>query len=393
MQELRRRFPSYNLTPRLVQRIFKNNRNQDEETSAEEVDLSRKCHEKCGGTNLKLSVEISRKLIELNDKSWGRLSCKKLAGKLREEGFSCSKDSVKRWCQVLGAVRRKRYIKPLQSKRQRCHRLRWVISKYNKRLRKFEDSNDVAHGDEKWFYLLQDGSVCRVFPIFQVNDKGELQSKIKMPASAKVYHKSRQPRVMFLVVTAKLRPEYQFDGKVGNWPFTLTRKAQRSVKKNGTVAGQTYILESVSVTAEEYRKVMLRAGGVFDKMRSKMWWYKCGSGEPKAGRTLYYQHDGASPHTAHANLQHWRRHGNMNGFAIEVVVQPPHSPDLNVNDLAFFSSLQMDTELVAKENVFYSSAAVVEAWEEYPSERRCVPTTARPLAHGHYSASTSASET
>ena len=65
-----------------------------------------------------------------------------------------------------------------------------------------------------------------------LNDEGELQSKFKMPASAKVYHKSRQPRVMFLAVTVKPRPEYQFDGKVGNWPFTLTRKAQRSVKKN-----------------------------------------------------------------------------------------------------------------------------------------------------------------
>ena len=105
MQELRRRFPSYNLTPRLVQRIVKNYRNQ-EEISAEEVDLSRKRREKCGGANLKLSVEISQKLIELN-KSWGRLSCKKLAGKLREEGFSCSKDSVRWWCQVLGAVRRR----------------------------------------------------------------------------------------------------------------------------------------------------------------------------------------------------------------------------------------------------------------------------------------------
>ena len=103
MQELRRRFPSYTLTPRLVQRIVKNYRNQEEETSAEEVDLSRKRREKCGGAKLKLSVEISQKLIELNDKSWGRLSCKKLAGKLREEGFSFSKGSVRRWCQVLGA--------------------------------------------------------------------------------------------------------------------------------------------------------------------------------------------------------------------------------------------------------------------------------------------------
>ena len=210
--------------------------------------------------------------------------------------------------------------------------------------------------------------MCRVFPTFQVNDEGELQSKIKMPASAKVYHKSRQPRVMFLAVTAKPRPEYQFDGKVGIWPFTLTRKAQRSVKKADTVAGQTDILESVSVTAEEYRKFMLRAGGVFDKCGAKMWWYKRGSGQPEAGRTLYYQHDGASPHTARANLQHWRRHSNMKGFTIEVVVQPLQSPDLNVNDLAFFSSLQTDTELVAKENVFDLSAAVVKAWEEYPSE-------------------------
>ena len=44
-------------------------------------------------------------------------------------------------------------------------------------------------------------------------------------------------------------------------------------------------------------------------------------------------------------------------------------PDLNVNDLAFFSSLQKDTELVAKGNVFDLSAAIVKAWEEYPLER------------------------
>ena len=69
MQELRRRFPSYNLIPRLVQRIVKNYRNQEEEEPlAEDVDLSRKLREKCCGANLKLSVEISHKLIELNDR-------------------------------------------------------------------------------------------------------------------------------------------------------------------------------------------------------------------------------------------------------------------------------------------------------------------------------------
>ena len=120
-QELRRRSPSYNLPHGLVQRIVNKYRNQEEETSAEEVDLSRKRPEKYGGAYLKLSFEISQKVIEFNDKSWGHLSYKKLAGKLREEGFTCSKDYVRQWCQVLGAVRRRRYIKPLPSKHQRCH--------------------------------------------------------------------------------------------------------------------------------------------------------------------------------------------------------------------------------------------------------------------------------
>ena len=104
-------------------------------------------------------------------------------------------------------------------------------------------------------------------------------------------------------------------------------------------------------------------------MLRKMWWYKRGSSQPEAGCTLYYQHDSASPHIARANLQHWRRHGNMKGFTIEVVVQPPQSPYLNVNDLAFFSSLHTNTELIAKENVFDLSAAIVKAWKEYPLEK------------------------
>ena len=59
---------------------------------------------------------------------------------------------------------------------------------------------------------------------------------------------------MFLAVTARPRTEYRFDGKIGIWPFTVERKALRSDKRTGTVAGQTTIIESVTVTAEEYSK-------------------------------------------------------------------------------------------------------------------------------------------
>ena len=189
---------------------------------------------------------------------------------------------MRRWCAALGATRRRRYVKPKLSAKQRCARLQWVITKYDKRRRMFHDCRDVAHGDEKWFYMLREGSVCRVFPTFRLNGDKEIESQVKMPACPKLYHKSRHPQVMFLAVTAKPRPEYSFDVKVGIWSFTRLRKANRSVKKTGTVAGETDILESVSVTAEEDRHVMLKRGGVFDTLRQKMWWFARDADTPEA---------------------------------------------------------------------------------------------------------------
>lgn len=146
-------------------------------------------------------------------------------------------------------------------------------------------------------------------------------------------------------------------------------KARRSDARTGTVAGETDVMESVVVNAAEYRNVMLRKNGVFDAMRTKMWWFRRGSGQPEAGKTLYYQHDGAKAHTAKINQQHWSRHGAKAGFKIEVVTQPAQSPDLNCNDLAFFASLQTDTDLVTKKNVHDLVTAVERCWNDYPFER------------------------
>lgn len=59
----------------------------------------------------------------------------------------------------------------------------------------------------------------------------------------------------------------------------------------------------------------------------------------------------------------------MKEFNIEVVVQPAQSPDVNVDDLAFFRSLQSDVSLVVKENRRQLLAAVQERWEAYPAEK------------------------
>ena len=155
---------------------------------------------------------------------------------------------------------------------------------------------DVCHGDEKWFYL-RDGTACSVFPNFEESNEG-VDRAVRMPADPKLYHKSRTPKVMFLTVTARPCIEYGFDGKIGLWPFSVVRKAQRSDVRTESVAGETEIMESVIVKSQVYRHVMLKKDRVFDAMRTKLWWFKGGSGRPEAGSTLYYHQDGAKAHTS-----------------------------------------------------------------------------------------------
>ena len=135
-------------------------------TKAGKIDLSRRRKE-CGGHRMKLTEDIAKLLIELNDKNWGKLSYKRLAGKLSEHGHSVATETVRTWCKELGAVQRRRYIKPKLTLQQKHNRLQWVIGEYNKTKRKFGDNFDTCHGDEKWFYLMRDGTTCRVFPQYK----------------------------------------------------------------------------------------------------------------------------------------------------------------------------------------------------------------------------------
>jgi transposase len=59
------------------------------------------------------------------------------------------------------------------------------------------------------------------------------------------------------------------------------------------------------------------------------------------------------------------------GFVPIIVTQPPNSPDLNINDLGFFSSLKVDvkricTHCTSREEMM---ANVMKAFEEYPREK------------------------
>ena len=223
---------------------------------------------------------------------------------------------------------------------------------------------------------MKDGVVCRVFP-------------------------TRMVTISFL-----LRHEYSTNQEClmsWCWPFALGfgRSTDLTVKwvsgaspsksnniKTGTGVGETIILEYIIVDAVEYCTKVVAKGGVFEKMREVMLWshtaarYKTVAGVrvpcgkivigmwrfsnnegtkcPEAGTRLLYQHDGARPHTARVNTQVFASHGKMKGFSIEFVVQPAPSPDLNVNNLALFTSLP----LVAKGNRRDLQDAIIKCWHE-----------------------------
>jgi len=369
--KLQSEFPEQNLNKRFVVRQLKWFRDQlKAKVPVSQLNWSRNRKE-CGRGCQKFTAATAQLLIDINNASWGTLSYKRLAGKLAEHNVSVTPKTVRAWCKALKMVQRRRYIRPKLTNTHKRTRLNFVLKQIDPATSQLPNFQDVAHGDEKWFYLMHDSQICRVFP--------DRDGNYQLPACPQVYHKSRMPKVMVLSVCARPRPEYAFDGKVGTWSFTAERLAKRSNAKTGTVAGQTMLMEDVTVDAAAYRTKVVGKAGVFDTLRQKLWWYhrdatfveadngvrqpsgtlrngvwkfqkQNGTPCPEAGRSLLYQHDGARPHTAAANQKVFASHSKMKGFQIEVVTQPAQSPDLNVLDLAFFSSLQSDVSLVAKQS-------------------------------------------
>jgi hypothetical protein len=181
----------------------------------------------------------------------------------------------------------------------------------------YHDHYDVVHIDEKWFYLLADGQGILLDPSEQP------------PGNPKVRHKSHIPKAMFIAVAG--RPHLKFDGKVGVFPCTEWVKAKRSSKN--WAAGEEKEID-VAVTAEYYRAQM--KDKILPAIIAAMPW------AGKRGRKLVIQHDGAKPHTGKGNTEYWPElvAELYPDRDIEMVVQPAQSPDLNILDLGFFSSLQ-----------------------------------------------------
>ena len=342
VQKIIESLPLANLNERLVQRVVADGRAAAARAPdgwVESLPRKRKGRAPTTGGS-KFTEAAAKKLLDIDTAHWGRLKYRQLAYKMTAAGFPVSHVTVREWTKILHAKLVRRYIKPSLTNKHRMDRLDWVLR--NEVVKeggttRFTSNLNTAHGDESWMYLMEDGVPIRIYP-----DK---DGTYDAPEPARVRHKSHIPKCMFLVVNARPRPEYGFDGKIGVWEFATVRVSDKTGKE---------VVDKISVDAEAYRAKIISKGGVFDAMREKMWWFKkdatygrfapegksATDKTPEAGEPLYYQHDGARPHTAKANERVWATHGAMKGFQIRVVTQPAQSPDLNINDLCFFRSLK-----------------------------------------------------
>ena len=87
------------------------------------------------------------------------------------------------------------------------------------------------------------------------------------------------------------------------------------------------------------------------------------------GTKIVIQHDGAKPHVGCGNLVALNAAGAP--YGISFVTQPPNSPDLNWCDLAFFYSLQCDTNELKGITCDLGKLrdCVLQAFDEYSSDR------------------------
>ncbi|CAM9414291.1 unnamed protein product [Discosporangium mesarthrocarpum] len=143
-----------------------------------------------------------------------------------------------------------------------------------------------------------------------------------------------------------------FDGKIGIWPIVDTKVAQRPSKHRPQ---GTKVLVPAMADGERYKKLMIEA--VIPAIKACM---------PRPeGHTIFVQQDGATPHTKVGIM------GPIEeavGGDIVIETQPANSPDLHVNDLGFFHSIQQLKEYVRATNTQELVEAIADLFDVCPRD-------------------------
>ena len=115
----------------------------------------------------------------------------------------------------------------------------------------------------------------------------------------------------------------------------------------------------MNVDSETYFAMFTKPGGVLDKIREQI----------PMDVPVVIQHDNATPHVGKGNREKLREAGLAKN--ITFVEQPAQSPDMNINDLAFFYSLQCDANELKGDDcdLWKLKESVLQAFDEYEPDR------------------------
>ncbi|KAK9672664.1 hypothetical protein RND81_12G115600 [Saponaria officinalis] len=267
-------------------------------------------------------------------------SMDKLAKKL-DVGYG----TIQRWVK---SGQLKRHSSPLHPKLTDANKIKRLIfslsSTYvdmNLNVIKFKDMSQQVHIDEKWFYITKTTESYYILPEEEESYRA-CQSKIFIT------------KVMFMCAVS--RPlfgeegELLFDGKIGIFPFLEEQAAVRRSKNRE--AGTLVTMPTNSINKQVIKDCLINK--IIPAINFK--WPE------NASKDICIQQDNAKPHISDLD-PNFRVVADSDGFNIHLVFQPPNSPDLNINDLGFFRSLQSLQHETAASTVVELVGAVEAAFE------------------------------
>uniref|UniRef100_A0A0A9EXU2 Tc1-like transposase DDE domain-containing protein n=1 Tax=Arundo donax TaxID=35708 RepID=A0A0A9EXU2_ARUDO len=145
-------------------------------------------------------------------------------------------------------------------------------------------------------------------------------------------NKNFMGKVMLLCALTRPRIDNEgkcyFDGKIGCFPLVTYEPARRTSKNR--VAGTLEMKPITSITKEVMRAFIIEKviPAIWEKWPSE-----------DAGKPIFIQQDNARPHIDPSDPLFCEA-AQQDGFNIQLICQPPNSPDLNILDLGFFASIQ-----------------------------------------------------
>ncbi|KAF0697312.1 Aste57867_11995 [Aphanomyces stellatus] len=205
---------------------------------------------------------------------------------------------------------------------------RSLVAKYSSVMKPaLTDANKTRRLKWALDHVQDDDGSKRIVGMYDTTVYGAPGEKIKQRTC-----KSKQHLLKDMFLSAVARPRWDnetsewFDGKIGTWHFTETVLAKRRSCRRD--AG-TPIMKSVSVDRATYKAMLIDK--VIPAIRDK--WPR---GDTK---NIKIQQDNARPHVPPCDVDVVAACTSM-GWNMEVVYQPPNSPNMNVLDLGFFRVIQ-----------------------------------------------------